>query len=278
MDFYLDGAEGRTGPYDTLMIIRRIRSGRLQLTDMLYPGAREAGRPVNQVPFFKDVYDEMEREEMILPLEEERMQIFPLRMMKSAFKFVSNDSAAPLITALFFICTAVPALFAFFVMKTDLWWLVAGGFVMIALPVYAITMLRLSRMQLLTMEMVEKILMRAIGPLYVCSTIMVLLLMVILLGAYSLSPITAIAVFALLFPLWLIFTCLTIMTIADQSEGFLRALSLSYITLKQLSFKELFGLYLVSLMNIILLPFVVITFPMTFAVLSDVYDHYFHRY
>lgn len=159
--YYIHYEHGFLGPLDFLGVIRKVRNGTLEKNHMLRREEEENPRPAYQHSELYDVLMEQERvqfDQSNAQSDDDDIAFIPL--LKSGFAMVKEDQTGMMVAGLFLLSSILGAGALSFALPDILSAIIAPTFAVFCFMVCMATMLRISRVQLLSLSFFRDIFRR----------------------------------------------------------------------------------------------------------------------
>ncbi len=281
MAYYIVYEGGKDGPFDLLGVIRKIRNGTLQKHHLVGFADEPDTKPAYQHTDLYEIFIEQDKAERELSASESVQSLSFIGLLKAGFGILKEDQTAAILTGSFM-------LLLFFIIGGGIMVLPAG-LRTVLVPVISyelfslcvVAMLRISRVQLLSLRYFIEILKHQAFSLLVVSltvaliafTIPWMLAGIIGKGAWVLTLLAGVPLMAYLFYVPLL--------LSDRQLSLGQAFRFNHKLMKNLGIEFYFLVLGLLIVNVLALCFIIlplILLPATLLALMILYDRSFNEY
>ena len=283
MEYFVEKNGKPVGPYDLMSMIRKVRNKAINTEDKVIVGAGGEAKPAFEIAELREIFDESERFISVEPLKNDGITTLKFdELMGKGLEFFKNHANLSLITGVFLLIVVFGNYLLNSVFSSLLFVVFSSIWNCFAFSVFQIIILRKTRMQLASSHYIIKTVKRYSLQLLIYSAIVGLAILIIPLSVTSLSG-SPYPLLLILFPgslLMMAFFYVPIL-IVDQGVPALQAFGQSLSFLKRMGGENSALLYTFLLANFIaatllVLP-ILITLPITFGILSEMYDEHYNQ-
>lgn len=264
----------RIGPLDLIAIVRRVRLGKMSRETVVFHEGMPEPLPAHLVPELKAVFDDQDIIDSQPDIASANRFTFS-QLFKDGFEFFKFNQSTAITTGAFMLAVALGGLLFSVIPSTLISVAFTGIWGYFCFTILQVTILKKSRMQLLTSNDLKHL-------VKACGIKLLLLSLIILTIPYFVPAVVSEIVgiygwFWLLVPGSLIWAYLLFLPliVTDLNMGIRDALSKNHRVMKKLGIDGYSVIYALLLSNLIVAPLLVpllITLPITMIALSEAYD------
>ncbi len=276
IDYYIQIASQRQGPYDVVSVIRKIRNYTVSPDTIIFRGHDEQGNPAMHLPEFNEVFRDRD-EDKALPGSAELPRLTFQGAFKLGMEFLKQHTSATVLTGIMLFAWLISTIVFAKILPgvvVGLLSSIAGYFFFV---IYQLCILRKSRMQLLTPDFYRSMFKKnglrlLVVALITSATVFFLPIFAGMVGGPLLEY------FLILIPGSFILTFLFFapMLVFDRGLSPVQAIKQSISSLRRMGFDNVLVIYLMVLVNFS--PLIIITLPITIGALCEIYDSHFNEY
>lgn len=281
MEYFLEINGRKTGPFDAVAMMRKIRGGRVKRTDVVWLGWSGDRVSAFDVPDFHEFFDEYDD----LRLQQEMKAVVPMLptikdMLVSALDLVMQNLVILVFTGVFLavafggaaLLSVIPVLGS----------ALSGVWFFIVLALYQIVLLRKNRMQLVTPDFIVTVFKRFGVHIAIAASIIGVLVLGLpaLLAQLADMPLLMMLVLLPGSLVWMVFYFAPLLVVDRGLKGF-SALGYSVNMMRRVGGQNLITFYTLLIINYIVAPtglLLVISLPLTMLAISDMYDNFFNQF
>ncbi len=280
MDYYVEVDGRKQGPFDTMALIRKIRGGRLKRMDVIWLGWDGERVSAIDINGFLEIFDEYDEEAFKQEMKPTAQRVYGVKeLLVGGVDFLTQNLIVLVFTGVFFVLglgggallSAIPLVGGLF----------AGFWLYGVFSLYQVSMLRKSRMQLVTPEFLIAVVKRFGLQLMGASVVIGGLLFGLpaLLATFTGQPAL---LFLMLLPgsvMWMFF-CFAPLLIVDRGMKGIPALGYSFNMVRQMG-PNMLTIYTILLVNYIAAPtgiLLVLSLPVTMVAMCELYDSFFNQF